>query len=138
MNKNKIEAIYPLSYMQEGMLYHKLLNEKSSEYCLQDVIEFTGDLKYDYVKESLKLLGLKHDVIRTAIALPKKSYKPWQLILKDREIEFNIIDISEVSEDKKQECVEDIEKDDIKRGFDFERDSLIRMTVIKLSDTKNI
>ena len=40
--KNDIAAIYPLSPMQEGMLYHKLLNETSTEYCVRYILEVNG------------------------------------------------------------------------------------------------
>ena len=36
----KIERIYPLTSMQEGMLYEKLANEESTQYVIQQVLKF--------------------------------------------------------------------------------------------------
>lgn len=138
VNKNNISAIYSLSPLQEGMFYHKMLDNESSEYCIQDTIELIGSLELNYVEDSLMLLVIKYEVLKTAIAMPKKSTKVWQIILENRKIELNITDLTNVGAEEQELCISDIAKSDIDRGFDLEKDSLLRMTVIQCSDTKNI
>lgn len=128
---NNIEAIYPLSPMQEGMLYHNLLDSSSSEYVLQNVILADGRLDQVLVKKSLKLLARKHNVLRTAIALTKNTGKMWQIILSDRNIEFNVIHLKT---SKVVDNVENLKIQDLCRGFDLQKDSLIRLTLININE----
>ena len=134
--KNNIKSIYPLSPMQEGMMFHKMLNENSSEYFIRFIIRFTGILDPQTVRESLDILGSYYDILRTAFLLPKKGTDPLQVVLEDRKIEFSIIDIKECTE---KECeLEKIKQADLNRGFDLQKDSLLRVTVVLLSQTESI
>jgi hypothetical protein len=47
--KGNIKKIFSLSPMQEGMLYHSLLDNKSSAYFEQTVISINGDLNIDFL-----------------------------------------------------------------------------------------
>ena len=44
MNAKTVEAIYPLSPMQQGMLFHSLLSPESGAYLVQITYEITGSL----------------------------------------------------------------------------------------------
>ena len=126
---NNIEKIYSLTPMQEGMLYHKQLDEQSTGYVLQARIHITGKLKIEKVKESLVLLAEKYDVLRTVIVFSKKSNKPLQVVLNDRKIECNVIELPDSTE-KENEIV-NIQRADIRRGFNLYKDSLLRVTVLR-------
>ncbi|MGM9978728.1 MAG: amino acid adenylation domain-containing protein, partial [Clostridium sp.] len=128
---NTIENIYSLTPMQEGMLYHRLLDSKSTNYFVQHVLKFNEKLELENIKSAFSLLSKKYDVLRTAI-LYKNLTKPRQVVYNDRDIEISIIDLS-LSNDK-NEKIEKIKKDDINRGFDLEKDSLMRATIIKTSE----
>ncbi|MED4388483.1 condensation domain-containing protein, partial [Bacillus mobilis] len=136
--ENKIESIYSLSPMQEGMLYHKLLNDNSTEYFIRYVMKLTGDLDIARVKESLSLLSEKYGVLRTAIVLPKKGDKPLQVVLRKREIELNVIDLTDCTSGEKNKKIEQVQQEDLQRGFDLQKDSLVRMTIIKLSPNAHL
>lgn len=128
MNGN-IEKIYGLTPLQEGFLFYKLLNPDSSEYILQFSIPYNeGPLVYENIFQSLKLLFIKHDVLRTAFSMFDISSKPLQIILKNREPELNIVNLCE------KKSFEEIIDADLKRGFDIEKDSLFRVTVVNLGD----
>lgn len=131
--KNDIAAIYPLSPMQEGMLYHKLLNETSTEYCVRYILEVNGEIKSNLIETALELLCEKYIILKTAIVYPKKSEKPYQVIIRDRKIEFNVVDLMDGAE-----ALEDLKHSDIERGFDLTKDSLLRVTLIRTCRNKGI
>ena len=85
---SKIENIYELSSMQEGMLYHKLLDEKHDSYFVQNVLVLNSHLDQTNIRASLKLLAEKYEALRTMVFY-RKAQKPRLIVLKDREIEFN-------------------------------------------------
>lgn len=138
MGSNNIESIYALSPMQEGMLYHKILNEDSTQYFIRYNIKMTGSLNHSLLRESLDLLAERYEILRTAFVIPKKGDKPLQLILKDRRLELKIIDLTDRDQRNQEECIETIKLNDLTRGFDLMKDSLLRMTLIKRSETEAI
>ncbi|MGG2092648.1 amino acid adenylation domain-containing protein [Bacillus sp. S13(2024)] len=127
----EVDRIIPMTGMQEGMLYHKLLNEESSEYVVQSVYSVSGLHSVEHLKMSLDLLKEKHGVLETSIAYQNVS-EPRQVMLKGRDIEFNEIDLSQSKNQEKER--EAFLKEDVRRGFDLENDSLIRVAFIHLEN----
>ncbi|WP_164779421.1 non-ribosomal peptide synthetase, partial [Paenibacillus kobensis] len=132
---NEISGIYSLTPMQDGMLYHKLVDEHSTGYVLQSKLRMKGEFQVEKARESLSLLARKYDVLRTAFIYNKVS-KPWQIILREREIECNVIDLS-FSEEKENEIMK-VQQADIRRGFNLEEDSLLRATILRKSEEEHI
>ncbi|HEU4963915.1 MAG TPA: condensation domain-containing protein, partial [Bacilli bacterium] len=129
-----IANIYSLTSLQEGMLYHKLANAESTSYVIQNRFEASGEISEDIIKQSLQLLFLKHEVLRTSIVYEKLA-TPRQVILKNREAEFERIDLSGWSEREQIEQLEAIERLDVERGFDLQQDSLLRIKLVVLGPT---
>lgn len=50
MSKQKIQKVYPLTPMQEGMLYHAMLDPNSSSYFTQLELGISGDFDLDLLK----------------------------------------------------------------------------------------
>nr|MDH3077114.1 condensation domain-containing protein [Bacillus velezensis] len=63
--KNAIQDIYPLSYMQEGMLFHSLLQKESQAYAEQASFSITGKVDTRVFEESVHALFERHDIFRT-------------------------------------------------------------------------
>ncbi|OPA80603.1 hypothetical protein BVG16_07760, partial [Paenibacillus selenitireducens] len=128
-----IERIYALTPLQEGMLYHYLVDKGSKSYVTQDVYLIDGIVDEQYIKKALHFLTQKYSVLRTSI-MHEKISMPRQVVLKERDIEYEKIDLSESDEEKQSEKVNKILYDDINRGFDIQRDSLLRITYITLKN----
>lgn len=122
-----ISGIYSLTPLQEGMLFHKLLDEKSNSYFEQSIFRFNGNLDLEIASDALNLTALKHEALRTTF-IYKNIKQPRQVILKERNIEIQNVKISE-SEDVKL-VVEAIKREDMERGFDLSKDTLLRVTWI--------
>jgi amino acid adenylation domain-containing protein/non-ribosomal peptide synthase protein (TIGR01720 family) len=131
VKKLNIEKIYGLTPMQEGILYHKLLNEDSAEYVLQSAFKYKGILNIEKMEQSLSLLAIKHEVLRTAFNIAETGI-PLQVILRDRRVELNI------NESADESMLESLCRADISRGFDLKADSLLRVTVIRKSDEESV
>ncbi|MCM3783798.1 amino acid adenylation domain-containing protein [Neobacillus mesonae] len=127
----EIERIYPLTPLQEGMLYHKLMEEDSQSYVVQTLYSTKHRLSYELLKQSLELLVSKHSILRTCIIHDSVS-EPRQVLIKGRSTECHFIDLS--GSDHASRRVESVQMEDARRGFHLEKDSLIRLHVIKISD----
>lgn len=129
-----IEKIYPLTAMQEGMLYHKLEAEESSGYVVQNVFRIKGMLEEELLKESLNVLSEKHEVLRSAI-LYEEVKEPRQAILREQWPELTMYDLSE--EMDAESHFQKIKEKDIERGFDLGNDRLIRAAIVKFSENEH-
>ncbi|MCY9043693.1 condensation domain-containing protein, partial [Bacillus inaquosorum] len=61
----QIQDIYPLSHMQEGMLFHSLMDVSSKAYVEQTSFTITGNLCIDSFLKSLNILVSRYDIFRT-------------------------------------------------------------------------
>ncbi len=111
MNKKNIinpliANIYSLTPMQEGMLYHNIADGKSTSYVIQNIFELSGDVYEERIIKVLKVLVTRHEVLRTAIVHEKLAV-PRQVILKNREAEYERIDLSGLSESEQEKKIAD-------------------------------
>ena len=129
----EVEDIYPLTGLQEGMLFYNLQSQYSTSYMVQSLYNLQGNVKCDYVEKALMLLAKRHDVLRTAIVY-HNVLRPYQAVLKDRAVEYQQADVSNEKEENQEKAVADMVAADLNRGFDLENDSLARITLIKRAD----
>ncbi|MCP4149928.1 MAG: non-ribosomal peptide synthetase, partial [bacterium] len=87
-----LEDIYTLSPMQEGMLYHALLQENAATYFEQISYRVKGPLEIPQVEESIRELTKRHEVLRT-LFVHEDVPQPVQIVLTQREAEFKYRDI---------------------------------------------
>ena len=64
--QENIAKIYPLTPLQEGMLFHAVTDTGSSAYCLQMSATIEGDFHLPLFEQSLNKLVENHEVLRTA------------------------------------------------------------------------
>ncbi|WP_220784120.1 condensation domain-containing protein, partial [Bacillus sp. BML-BC051] len=125
-----IEDIYSLTALQEGMLFHNVMDKESTSYVVQSVYNLKGKTNPEMIGQALKLLARRHEVLRATIARENLS-KPRQIVLKNKEVEYEEIDLTQVSQEQQEKEIEKIVSLDVKRGFDLEIDSLLRVKYIK-------
>ncbi|WP_020619065.1 non-ribosomal peptide synthetase [Paenibacillus daejeonensis] len=132
MQKKKsrvIERIYPLTSMQEGMLFHKIMDEQSTSYVVQEVMSVRAALEPALIEQTLDLLSQRHDMLRTAVVY-RKVAKPQQLLFYKRKIECEYVDATSLSPEEQSTAIGQMKDADVARGFDLEKDTLLRMKVI--------
>ncbi|MGG1793641.1 amino acid adenylation domain-containing protein [Bacillus mycoides] len=127
----KISEIYPLTSMQEAMLYYKISNPDESVYTVQMVNSVKRSVDYSLMEQSLSIIAKKYSILRTAIE-HRLVTDPRQIILEGRKVECSFVDLT--TQYDKKEKLEQIKNADIRRGFDFEEDSLFRLKIIKLEE----
>ncbi|MEO0849663.1 MAG: condensation domain-containing protein, partial [Cyanobacteria bacterium J06648_1] len=71
-NKSKnIESIYPLSPMQEGLLFHTLYEGESGVYFEQLSLTLSGDLNVAAFEQAWQQVVERHPVLRTLFVWDK-------------------------------------------------------------------
>ena len=126
----EIEQIYPLTPMQEGMLFHALLDPDSSAYFEQMSLSIQGELEMASFAASFRQLAERHDVLRTVFVHEGVS-RPLQVVLKTREVPVQIEDLSGMSAEEQAAYIAQWEAEDRARGFNVSRDPLMRLGILQ-------
>ncbi|MGG4403620.1 condensation domain-containing protein, partial [Paenibacillus amylolyticus] len=132
---SQVERIYGLTSLQKGMLYHSIAEPESTAYRNQNVFVGQGYADEHLVKEALKLLALRHEVLRTAI-IHKEISMPHQVVIREREVEYARTDLTGAEASVQAERVEVIAHGQIQRGFDLAQDPLLRVHHVVLSQDR--
>ncbi|WP_431783575.1 plipastatin non-ribosomal peptide synthetase PpsC [Bacillus subtilis] len=126
----EIQDIYPLSFMQEGMLFHSLYDEQSRAYFEQASFTIHGQLDLERFEKSMDAVFDRYDIFRTAF-IYKNVAKPRQVVLKQRPCPVHVEDISHLNEKDKEHCTEAFKEQDKSKGFDLQTDVLMRISILK-------
>jgi amino acid adenylation domain-containing protein len=136
MSRRNIEAVYPLSPMQQGMLFHSLYAENSGFYFEQTTCLLTGDLDVDAFKKSWQSALDKFDILRTSFSW-KSLDDVAQVVHGQVSLPFEMFDWSQFSKSEQTEKLNDLLREDRKSGFDLSKAPLIRLKLFKLNGTQH-
>ncbi|MDB9467605.1 amino acid adenylation domain-containing protein [Dolichospermum circinale] len=127
-NKN-IEAIYPLSSMQQGMLFHSLYNPESKAYLSQVQISLQGNLDILALEKAWCKVVERHPALRTLFVW-KNPKQPLQIVQKQVNVPWVNLDWSSLSSDAQQEQLDSFCQSDQDEYFALDKAPLMRFTLI--------
>lgn len=129
---NNIEEIYPVTSLQEGMLFHSEVTQ-SPEYISQLSIDLIGDLDLDKLEEAWNDTCRKYDVLRSVFRRNQLGDR-YQIILNDIYYVFNHVNLTMFSVDESESKIENLLEQSRSRQTDLENGPLMNITLIQLSD----
>jgi len=135
--RKNVEAIYPLSSLQEGMLFHTISAPNSGVYVQQIVISLQGDLDYDLFEQTWQMEVDRQPVFRTSFWW-KKQAQTLQIVRKRVKLPWQNLDWSTCTAPEEDSRLEEFLSADRKEGFDPEKAPLLRCTLISLSSRRYI
>lgn len=130
-----IEAVYPLSPMQEGMLFHSLFDTSSGVYFEQLSVEVVGDIQREKLYEAWNHVVNRHPVLRSAFLWDELD-RPLQVVSSRIQAEVSEFDWSDLDESQEQHRLNLWLEQDRKRGFDFAKPGLTRLAWIDLPNKR--
>jgi amino acid adenylation domain-containing protein/non-ribosomal peptide synthase protein (TIGR01720 family) len=136
-SRYRLEDIYPLSPMQEGLLFHSLFDRSSHAFFEQISYRLRGELHIPLVKKSLGELFRRHDILRTAF-IHEGVDRPLQVVTRDRQVDFCHEDIRHLREAPAKEAyIKRFKERDKQNKFDLSQDVLMRVTIIQLDELEH-
>lgn len=131
--KPKIEAIYPLSTLQHGLLFHHLMDGEDQGFLIvKCTIE--GNLDINKLQEAWKLATARHEVMRTSVHW-KKLEKPMLVVRPEKKLQWTFLDWREQSESQ-QDASFTKYKNKLKiSGAALEDNPLSKISIIQKTNT---
>lgn len=133
-NKKNIEDIYPLSPIQQGILFHSILDSDSNVYVTQICLTLEGEIHSDSIKQAWQEIINRHQVLRAAFRWEKKD-KTFQVIYKQVELPWIEEDWQKDKSQEQENKLQEYIAADKEQGFDLKRSPLIRISLIRLAAT---
>lgn len=133
--RHNIEDIYPLSPVQQGMLFHTLFEPNTGMYFDQLIcrVRFIKNLDFDLFERAWRQVVERHGVLRTAFSWEKRE-QPVQVVLRRGTLPIDQEDWRGLNETEQDQRLETFLQTDRKRGFDLSRPPLIRLNLFRLGD----
>ncbi|MFA0813512.1 amino acid adenylation domain-containing protein [Microbulbifer epialgicus] len=129
----QIENVYIATPMQQGMLYHEKLENKSQSFLNQKYGNINGIKKIEAFKAAWKSIIDRHDVFRTCfdVTLGEQAH---QLVMRKAELPIYEENWSGLSEEEQNRSLLKYYQEDLKKGFDLASVPLMRLSLIQLSE----
>lgn len=135
MSDNNIYISYPLSPMQQGMLFHNRIAPGSGVDIEQIIITQNERLDIDAFKSAWQKVVDRNPVLRTNF-INSDSSKPEQQVLSSAVIDFKYHDISSKTNNEQLTSINHFLKQDRLIGFSFSEAPLMRVTLFQLGEEK--
>ncbi|MDP8242500.1 MAG: amino acid adenylation domain-containing protein [Candidatus Hinthialibacter antarcticus] len=132
---SEIADVYPLSPMQQGLLFQSLYQPESQAYFLQMSFRLNGGLSVEAFRQAWFELCQRHAIFRTAFVYDGVA-SPLQIVLKQREPEWNFESIAALPSEQQDVLIQQKQEDERRRGFHFTHDPLMRIHVYQLNETQ--
>ncbi|MGP0590923.1 amino acid adenylation domain-containing protein, partial [Nitrospira sp. T9] len=129
----QIEAIYPLSPMQEGMLFHTLMNPGTGIYLMQNRYYVEGDVDPEVFRRAWEQVIARHSILRTSFAW-KTQKRPLQAVHKQVEVPLDVMDWRGTNRVEQISRLDILLQRELEKGFDFAKAPLMRLRLIRLTD----
>src|SRR5688572_5247673 len=96
VKKAKVEAIYPLNFLQQALLFHSL-QEGVDQGLLRVKCVLKGNINVEAFQDAWRQIIQRHEVLRTSVHWEKLE-KPVQVVHKEVLLPFVVHDLSGISE----------------------------------------
>ncbi|MBW4510720.1 MAG: amino acid adenylation domain-containing protein [Scytonematopsis contorta HA4267-MV1] len=127
------EDIYPLSSMQQGMLFHSLYAPESEVYFTQFSCILRGNLNLQAFEQAWQQVVAKHSVLRTAFVWEHLS-EPLQVVHRQVKTTVETLDWRLLSVEEQQQQLDIFLQSQRQQGFQLSQAPLMRLHLIQFAE----
>ncbi|MEM8604382.1 MAG: condensation domain-containing protein, partial [Cyanobacteria bacterium P01_H01_bin.121] len=131
--RKNIEDIYPLSPMQEGILFHCLLSPKAGMYVPQVSLSLTGDLQVEILRQAWQAAIDRHSCLRTGFYWEQRD-QPFQVVYRQVELPWQFYDwrsLDTADHDRKRQQLLETNRT---QNFQLNQPPLLRLSLVQWGD----
>jgi amino acid adenylation domain-containing protein len=133
MMESALEAVLPLSPLQEGLLFHSLYNTEGVDvYTIQTVLELEGTLKTRNLKTACHTLLNRHPNLRSGF-IQMTSGRIVQAIPRHTDLPWTELDLSNTPPPEQHTTLQQLLDHDQQQRFDPATPPLLRFTLLRLT-----
>ena len=126
-----IETVYQLSPLQQGILFHSLMDSELGVYVVQLSYTIQGPLQPELLQKAWQQVMDRHGVMRT-LFLWQRQPQPLQVVCRQIALPWQVLDWRELESEQQQQRLQQWLQQDRQQGFVLERTLLMRLTLIQL------
>lgn len=130
-----VEDVYPLSAMQEGMLFDALYEPGSGAYVMQVSSRIEGDFDVAAFQRSWEVIVERHPCLRSAL-IWERVERPLQIVRKEVTLSWDQPDWRGLPDNEQEKALQHYIQAERERGFNFVQAPLMRMALIRLKETQ--
>ncbi|GEJ57771.1 hypothetical protein AMYX_25120 [Anaeromyxobacter diazotrophicus] len=134
---HEVEDLYPLSPMQQGMLFHTLRDPGSGVYVEQLAFELEGALDADAFARAWQLVLARHPILRTGFVWEGVD-EPLQLVHRGVELPLEREDWRGLGAEAQAARLEERFRQERARGFDLAVPPLLRLGLARTGDAVHL
>ncbi|GAA5609547.1 non-ribosomal peptide synthetase [Streptomyces platensis] len=134
----RIEGVHPLSPLQQGLLYHTILDPGTSFYVDQVIQTLDGDLDPEALEQAWQRAVDRHTILRSSYHWEEID-EPAQVVRASGTAHIERHDWRDTgSDDAVQERLEDFLRTDRRRGFQLDRPPLFRLHLLRVAEQRHL
>ena len=128
--------VFPASLGQQRLWFLNQLEPASPFYNVSRTIRLNGNLRIDLLERALNAIVARHEVLRTRFATEGGNLV--QIIAADADLSLNVIDLTDVPEDQKEDAAQKFIKQQAETPFDLAQGPMLRAQLLKLDTTQHL
>lgn len=133
--RKAVENMYPLSPLQEGFLFHSLLDPDQGMYAPQVIFSLEGELDAQAFKAAWEQAIQRHGVLRSGFYWEQRD-EPFQVVFQTAVLDWTEQDWQELSDDEQALQRQALIHANRRQAFDLQKPSLMRLQLLRLSETR--
>ncbi|WP_344591682.1 amino acid adenylation domain-containing protein, partial [Actinomadura vinacea] len=127
-----VEDVYPLTGLQQGMLFHTQLSGDPGMYWVQNGLLLEGELDLGALRSAWELVFARHEVLRTTVVWEGVP-SPLAVVSRSVPLPLEVLDFS----GRREQVFADYLETDWGRGADYSAPTLVRLAVIRLAEDRH-
>jgi len=130
MNRKNVEDLYPLSPLQQGMLFHTLYSPGTGAYLAQQGMNLLGSVDVDAFRAAWQRVVDRHPVLRTGVVWEGVP-QPLQVVFRQVELPFIYQDWSGVDAAEREHRYHRELEDERRAGLELVKAPLMRVRLYR-------
>ncbi|MGI5378894.1 amino acid adenylation domain-containing protein [Streptomyces sp. CA-251387] len=137
MTRSAVEDVWPLSPLQEGLLFHASFDDEGPDvYQGQRLLDLTGPLDAGRLRTAWEALLARHPALRAGFRR-RKSGEAMQVIARDVVLPWREADLSGLPEAERAAALDKLAEAERAERFQLAVPPLLRLLLIKLGDRRH-